>query len=269
MPNWRYSVKCLVGYKQYIVVIRVFNILEYLESCLIFLKGFKMKFRYAGIIAILSMLSMSACAAGVEKSAEKTQESAKPVVAEVKKVEQVSEKVVVAATETPATPEAAATPAVGADGFRIPEQKKKSTAAEIKPLGSDKSPHDVAMAAEKGTLKNPYAYKPMDSGLAEAGKKKYMSVSCNGCHGGNGGGGMCPPLSNETWVYGADDDTLFRLVALGSDELLKQGYTRKGRENVVGPMPAHGKIVKTEDDLWRIIYFIRSNFRGSEANIKW
>jgi hypothetical protein len=80
---------------------------------------------------------------------------------------------------------------------------------------------------------------------------------------------MCPPLSNETWVYGADDDTLFRLVALGSDELMKQGYTRKGRENVVGPMPAHGKLVKTEDDMWRIIYFIRGNFRGEAKNIKW
>jgi mono/diheme cytochrome c family protein len=109
----------------------------------------------------------------------------------------------------------------------------------------------------------------MNPDLVEAGKKKYMGVSCNGCHGGNGGGGMCPPLSNETWVYGADDDTLFRLVALGSDELMKQGYTRKGRENVVGPMPAHGKLVKTEDDMWRIIYFIRGNFRGEAKNIKW
>ena len=50
----------------------------------------------------------------------------------------------------------------------------------------------------------------------EAGHKKYLSFSCNGCHGGGGGGGMCPPLTNDTWVYGPDDDTLFRLIALGS-----------------------------------------------------
>ncbi|NOS98338.1 MAG: c-type cytochrome [Methylotenera sp.] len=229
-----------------------------------------MKFRYVGIIAMLSMLSMTACAAGTDKSAAKAADNAKPeVVAEIKKVEAVSEKVVVAAAETPATPEAAAAPAVGADGFALPVQKKKSTAPEIKPLASDKSPHDVATDAAKGTLKNPYSYTTMNPDLVEAGKRKYMGVSCNGCHGGNGGGGMCPPLSNETWVYGADDDTLFRLVALGSDELMKQGYTRKGRENVVGPMPAHGKLVKTEDDLWRIIYFIRGNFRGEAKNIKW
>ena len=229
-----------------------------------------MKFRNAGIIAVLSMLSMVACAAGADKAVEKVTESNQSTVVEkVKKIEVASDTIKVAANEAPAEPEAAASPAVGADGFALPAQKKKSTAAEIKPLGSDKSPHDVAMTAEKGTLKNPYSYSTMNPDLVEAGKKKYMSVSCNGCHGGNGGGGMCPPLSNETWVYGADDDTLFRLVSLGSDELQKQGYTRKGRENVVGPMPAHGKIVKTEDDLWRIIYFIRGNFRGDAKNIKW
>ncbi|MEQ1767225.1 MAG: c-type cytochrome [Methylotenera sp.] len=205
-----------------------------------------MKFRNAGLVAILSIAFIAACNAGTNNS-------------------EVGNKVIVAATDVAP----AAEPAVGADGFRLPEQKKKSTAAEIPALGSDKSPHDVAMAAAKGTLKNPYSYKTMDPALVEAGKKKYMSVSCNGCHGGNGGGGMCPPLSNETWVYGADDDTLFRLVALGSDELQKQGYTRKGRENVVGPMPPHGKILKTEDDLWRVIYFIRGNFRGDAKNISW
>jgi Cytochrome c. len=197
-----------------------------------------MKLRYVGIVAIFSLLSMAAYAVGSDKTPE---------------------KIIVAAEDS----------ATGADGFRLPEQKVKSTAAEIPPMASDKSPHDVAMTAEKGKLKNPYNYKPMNLDLVAAGRKKYMSVSCNGCHGGNGGGGMCPPLSNATWVYGADDDTLFRLVALGSDELQKQGYTRKGRENVVGPMPAHGKIVKTEDDLWRIIYFIRGNFRGEESDVKW
>ena len=46
----------------------------------------------------------------------------------------------------------------------------------------------------------------------------------------------------------SDDDTLFRLIALGSDELQKQGYVRKGSENVVGPMPPMGTVVKNPDD---------------------
>jgi hypothetical protein len=76
---------------------------------------------------------------------------------------------------------------------------------------------------------------------------------------------MCPPLTNDTWVYGGDDDTLFRLVTLGSDELQKAGYTRKGRENVVGPMPPFGTIIKSSDDLWKILAFVRSKYNGDPA----
>ena len=68
-----------------------------------------------------------------------------------------------------------------------------------------------------------------------------MSAGCNGCHGGTGGG-MGPPLTNPVWVYGSDDDTLFRLISLGSDELKKQGYTRKGSENVL-PDASNGRRV--------------------------
>lgn len=218
-----------------------------------------MKSRYLGIAAVISAILMAACVSASED---------KSVLVESSPTTNQQEKTNVA-VKSPVLMAAAETPELDGGGFPIPQQKKKSTAAEIAPLASDKSPHDVALAAEKGSLKNPYSYQPMNNDLVEAGKKKYMGVSCNGCHGGNGGGGMCPPLSNETWVYGSDDDTLFRIIALGTDELLKAGYTRKGRENVVGPMPGHGKLVKTEDDMWRIIYFIRGNFRGDPKNITW
>ena len=92
-----------------------------------------------------------------------------------------------------------------------------------------------------------------------------LSYACSGCHGGGGGGGMCPPLTNDTWVYGGDDDTLFRLVALGTDALQQQGYMRKGRENVVGPMPPFGAIIKSADDLWKILAFMRSKYTGDPA----
>ncbi|SEQ90114.1 Cytochrome C oxidase, cbb3-type, subunit III [Solimonas aquatica] len=129
--------------------------------------------------------------------------------------------------------------------------------------GSTTPPPERVKAAAKGTLKNPYS--DSDATVVEEGRKIYFKSGCNGCHGGGGGGGMCPPLTNDTWVYGGDDDTLFRLVALGSQDLQAAGYARKGHENVVGPMPPHGVIVKTEDDLWKIITFIRSNFHGSPA----
>lgn len=137
-------------------------------------------------------------------------------------------------------------------------------AEEAAPGGG--SPLETARNAEKGSLKSPYSDY---ASVAEEGRKKYLAAGCNGCH-GMGGGGMGPPLTNQVWVYGKDDDTLFRLIALGSDELQKQGYSRKGSENVVGPMPPFGGIVKSDDDLWKIIAFIRSvnpsSAEGSSAS---
>jgi mono/diheme cytochrome c family protein len=135
----------------------------------------------------------------------------------------------------------------------------KSAAGEAAPTdasGDSTPPLDLVKKTEKGQLKNPYNDKI--KAIADEGHKKYMSAGCNGCHGGGGGGGMCPPLTNDTFVYGADDDTLFRLIALGSDELQKQGYKRVKHEVVTGPMPTFGQIIKTSDDLWKIIAFIRS-----------
>jgi mono/diheme cytochrome c family protein len=131
--------------------------------------------------------------------------------------------------------------------------------------GDTTPPLDLIKNTPKGGLHNPYNGKWAD--VADEGHKKNLSYSCNGCHGGGGGGGMCPPLTNDTWVYGPDDDTLFRLVALGSDELKKQGYVRKGSENVVGPMPPFGTIIKTSDDLWKVIAWNRTVNPNSQAKV--
>jgi mono/diheme cytochrome c family protein len=123
-------------------------------------------------------------------------------------------------------------------------------------------PADLVKDTPKGKLVNPYKDTQADA-VADGGKF-LLSYSCSGCHGG-GGGGMCPPLTNDIWVYGGDDDTLFRLIVLGSDELQKQGYMRKGRENVVGPMPPFGTIIKNSDDLWKMLAFVRSKYSGDPA----
>jgi mono/diheme cytochrome c family protein len=125
------------------------------------------------------------------------------------------------------------------------------------------SPIDLVKNTPKGKLSNPY--KDTQTDVVDQGQTLLRSYSCSGCHGGNGGGGMCPPLTNDTWVYGGDDDTLFRLVAIGSDELQKLSYTRIGHENVVGPMPPFGTIIKNADDLWKILAFVRSKYSGDPA----
>lgn len=157
---------------------------------------------------------------------------------------------------------------LGYGAFAMAEGEAEQPVQVAAPTGP--TPIDAVDKTEFGKLKNPYANSLDDQKIIEMGRKKYLSASCNGCHGGSGGGGMCPPLSNDVWVYGSEDDTLFRLVTLGSVELQKRhGLTRKGRENVVGPMPAHGQIVKTEDDLWKIITFIRANYRGDPSKKNW
>ena len=126
--------------------------------------------------------------------------------------------------------------------------------------GGTLTPVQRADSAPKGTLKNPY--KDTDAAVVKAGQQLFNSYACSGCHGGGGGGGMCPPLTDGVWIYGGDDDTLFRLVAYGSQILQSKGYSRHAFENVVAPMPQMGQVVKTDDDLWRVLTFVRSLYHG-------
>lgn len=150
----------------------------------------------------------------------------------------------------------------------------KATAEETAAApDANASPIDIALKAPLGSLHNPYNSKIAD--IAAAGKKAYLSASCNGCHGGGGGGGMCPPLTNQAWNYGSTDDALFRLIVLGSNCkdyahcVENVGMKRAAKEVVSFPMPAQGQVsktapagqtppLKTADDVWKIIAFIRS-----------
>ncbi|MDR3463540.1 MAG: c-type cytochrome [Beijerinckiaceae bacterium] len=143
--------------------------------------------------------------------------------------------------------------------------KSPSVSAPVSPV-TGKAPTDVAADAPKGTIHNPY------TGQADkiaAGKLAFQGNSCNGCHGGGGGGGICPSIKNDTWVYGSDDDTLFRLITLGSAGLQGMGYQRIGMENVVAPMPPFGSIIKSDDELFKIMAFIRSLYSGGASRINW
>lgn len=123
------------------------------------------------------------------------------------------------------------------------------------------TPMERVMSMPRGQLKSPYTD---FFSVAKEGGKLFQANDCGGCHGGGGGGGMAAPLTNEIWIYGSDDDTLFRLITLGTgslspgDAFQKEGFVRKGSENVVGPMPPFGEIIATDDEIWKIIAWIRS-----------
>lgn len=86
------------------------------------------------------------------------------------------------------------------------------------------------------------------------GKQLYFLYGCNGCHGGMGGGGMGRPLIDDEWTFGSDDETLFKLIR---GEVPDQ------------TMPAvFGKVMK-EDEIWKVLAFIRSLYKGDPSRIDW
>jgi mono/diheme cytochrome c family protein len=122
---------------------------------------------------------------------------------------------------------------------------------------------DLVSRTPKGGLHNPY--KDSQADIVAQGATLFRSYPCEGCHGGNAGGGMCPPLTTSDWIYRGDDDSLFRLITLGSDELQKRGYTRQGLITTAGPMPPMGSIVKNSDEIWKMLTFIRSRYDSDPA----
>src|SRR5262245_55096746 len=87
------------------------------------------------------------------------------------------------------------------------------------------TPLERVASTPKGELQSPYAD---IAAVAEQGRQICRSLDCGGCHGG-GGGGMAAPLTNEVWIYGNDDDTLFRLITLGTGSLsIGDGFAKQG-----------------------------------------
>ncbi len=149
----------------------------------------------------------------------------------------------------------------------IPEEKK---AEEGLPETSGLDDERTAWELAKDTsikLVNPFT---RDEVKIKEGKRKWFAFGCSGCHGGGGGGGMCPPVINEKWVYSGKDDILFRLISVGTDELMKQGHVRVKTEKVVAPMPPVGEMTKmTTEDTWLVLTYMRSKFKGREHKIEW
>jgi cytochrome c(L) len=96
---------------------------------------------------------------------------------------------------------------------------------------------------------NPY------TGKAEAiteGQQLYKKFNCYGCHGMQGGGGMGPNLTDETWQTGDGSDL----------NILQQ--IRDGK----GTMPPY-KTLLNDDQAWKVIAFVRSLYKGDPKKANW
>jgi len=147
-------------------------------------------------------------------------------------------------------------PLISQAGTTAPEDQAASTDGACCQPGDTTPPTELVAKIPKGQLKSPY----QDfAKVADEGHHQFSRPGCNECHGGTGGGGICPPLTSGVWFWGESDDTLFRLVTLGSQELQKEGYPRLAQGGIGAiPMPPMGPAIETSDHLWKIIAWIRS-----------
>jgi mxaJ protein len=86
-----------------------------------------------------------------------------------------------------------------------------------------------------------------------AGKKLYVQVGCQGCHGGGGGGGMAASLIDDNWKFGSDDETLFKLI--------KGQIPEQTMPTVYNTLP--------DEQVWQILAFIRTLYIGDPAKKNW
>ena len=104
-----------------------------------------------------------------------------------------------------------------------------------------------AAAAED---KNPYTG---DEAAIADGRTLWAETGCYSCHGENAEGALGPDLTDDLWVYRPTDATLFRAIAQG-----RSGTNMVGWSHTLSP-----------DQIWKIIAYIRSRYRGSPDKVIW
>jgi mono/diheme cytochrome c family protein len=88
------------------------------------------------------------------------------------------------------------------------------------------------------------------------GRQLYLQSGCPGCHGSGGGGAMAGATAfiKDTWKFGGDDETYFKVT--------KGTYPGQ-------TMPAVFGAVLTDEQIWKIIAWIRSIYKGDPERIVW
>lgn len=102
-----------------------------------------------------------------------------------------------------------------------------------------------SVAVAQDTLTNPYTGNP--EAIAE-GQRLYREARCYPCHGFKGEGATGPDLTDDVWRYRPTDGTLFRAISHGRRGTLMPGWKDK----------------LTPDQIWQLITFIRSIYKGDQ-----
>jgi mono/diheme cytochrome c family protein len=97
---------------------------------------------------------------------------------------------------------------------------------------------------------NPYGGKPE---AIQQGRTLWLQYGCSGCHGVGGGGGMAKPVIDGNWKFGGDDETLYKLI--------KGQIAAQTMPKIFGEMP--------DEDLWKILAYVRSIYAGDKSKVNW
>ncbi|MDD5560122.1 c-type cytochrome [Candidatus Methylomirabilis sp.] len=100
---------------------------------------------------------------------------------------------------------------------------------------------------------NPFTGNP---DAIKEGRQLYLQAGCPGCHGSGGGGAMAgaTPFIRDAWKFGGDDETYFKVI--------KGTYPGQ-------TMPAVFGANLTDEQVWKIIAWIRSIYKGDPDRIVW
>lgn len=136
-------------------------------------------------------------------------------------------------------------------------QKEPEKAVESGQTPSVQQPKGSETPAPAGPQKpkklNPFTGNP---DAIKEGRQLYLQTGCPGCHGSGGGGAMAgaTPLLGGRWKFGGDDETLFKVI--------KGTYPGQ-------TMPAVFGAVLKDEQIWKIIAWIRSVYKGDPQEIVW
>src|SRR5688572_23230038 len=86
------------------------------------------------------------------------------------------------------------------------------------------------------------------------GRQIYLTYGCVGCHGVSGGGGMGKPILDDQWIFGSDDDTLFKLI--------RGDVPKQTMPNSIGK-------ALTDDQVRKVILYVRSIYEGDKTKVNW
>ena len=85
------------------------------------------------------------------------------------------------------------------------------------------------------------------------GKRLWAATGCYACHGKEAGGAVGPDLTDDQWVYRPTDATIFKAIANG-----RKGTTMVGWSSSL-----------SDEEIWKVIAYIRSLYRGDPGKVIW